>query len=94
MTAAVHSRKNLLKGGALGIDAALVSPVFPTKSHAETLTTRTTLGLLGLSKICRGSTVPIYALGGVSDKNAMQLLKSPAIGIAGISGIADNGIQG
>ncbi|MBT4940725.1 MAG: thiamine phosphate synthase [Rhodospirillaceae bacterium] len=92
LTAATHSQRSLHKSRTLGVDAALLSPIFPTTSHPESLAPNNVLGSLGLMKMCLNSPVPIYALGGVSDNNARQLLKSPVIGIAGISGIADNGI--
>ena len=92
LTAATHSQRSLQKSQTLGVDAALLSPIFPTASHPESLTPNNALGSLGLMKMCLNSPVPIYALGGISDNNACQLLKCPVIGIAGISGIADNGI--
>lgn len=89
LTAAIHSSKSLQKCCALGVDAALASPVFPTKSHPR----QKTLGVLGLTKIALKSPIPLYALGGITKINAPELLKSPVIGIAGISGIADNGTR-
>jgi thiamine-phosphate pyrophosphorylase len=86
ITAAVHSRKALLKCQKLGVDAALVSPIFPTKSHIN----QPSLGVTGFQRMVYKTTVPIYALGGISKKNAGQLLNTPAIGIAGIGAIADN----
>jgi thiamine-phosphate pyrophosphorylase len=89
VTAAVHSARSLLKCDALGVDAALISPVFTTKSHTETENNKKTLGILGLIKMSRLCRVPVYALGGITNKNAIQLLKSRVIGIAGI-GIVGN----
>jgi thiamine-phosphate pyrophosphorylase len=86
ITAAVHSRKTLLKCQKLGIDAALVSPVFPTKSHID----QPSLGVTGFQRMVYKTTIPIYALGGITEKNAGQLLNTPAVGIAGIGAIADN----
>jgi len=90
LTATAHSLISIRKCAALGVDAALVSPVFPTASHPETNFGKQTLGALGLTRMSRSSPVPVYALGGITQQNAAQLLKTPARGIAGISGIADN----
>ena len=86
LTASAHSLKALQICNRIGINAALVSPVFPTASHVE----RAPLGNLRFTNICRQSTLPIYALGGINASNAARLLKSNAIGIAAISGISDN----
>ena len=84
MTASVHCEKSLLKCVTLSVDAALVSSVFPTDSHLN----QTTLGVLKFQKLAYNSQAPIYALGGINNKNAIQLINSPAIGIAGISAIS------
>jgi len=86
LTAAAHSHQALQAGKKIGIDAALVSPVFPTASHVA----HSALGNLRFTKMCRQSMLPIYALGGINASNAARLVKSNAIGIAAISGISDN----
>lgn len=86
LTAAAHSSKSLRLCSNIGVDAALVSPVFTTASHPG----KSPLGILGFSNICNSSAVPVYALGGINRTNASRLLKSRAVGIAGISGIIDN----
>ena len=83
LTASAHSQKALVKCAALPIDAALLSPVFPTDSHLN----KKTLGISKFQRLARQTHVPIYALGGINDKNAIQLINSPAIGIAGISAL-------
>ena len=83
VTAAAHSRFSLLKAGELGADAALLSPVFPTKSHPS----RTALGSTRFTAWVRSGPLPVYALGGLSAKNGSRLFGTGAIGIAGISGI-------
>ena len=86
LTAAAHSLRALQACSKIGVDAALVSPVFPTASHLA----QPALGNLRFTKLCRQSTLPIYALGGIKASNAARLLKSNTIGIAAISGISDN----
>jgi thiamine monophosphate synthase len=61
-----------------------VSPVFPTESHLN----ETALGISRFQKLAQKAQIPIYALGGINNKNALQLINSPAIGIAGISAIS------
>ena len=84
ITASAHCHKSLIKCAALSVDAALVSPVFPTESHLN----ETALGISRFQKLAQKAQIPIYALGGINNKNAIQLINSPAIGIAGISAIS------
>ena len=76
ITAASHSPAALLRAKISGADAALLSPVFPTRSHkgANTLTP------VRAAFIARSIDFPVYALGGVDATNAMRL--------SGFSGIA------
>ena len=86
LTASAHSQKALMKCAALPIDAALLSPVFPTESHLN----KKTLGISKFQRLARQTHVPIYALGGINNKNAIQLIKTSAIGIAGIGAVLQN----
>ncbi|MAU41232.1 MAG: thiamine phosphate synthase [Kordiimonas sp.] len=89
MTASAHTVRELRNIGRHGIDAALLSPVFPTESHAETrhLAGRT-LGVVRMGNLLQISSVPVYALGGMTSRNAarLQALKGPLAGIAAIRG--------
>jgi thiamine monophosphate synthase len=73
-----------MKCNALRIDAALVSPVFSTKSHLMPHP----LGISKFQTMAKASSIPVYALGGINNNNATRLINSPAIGIAGISAIS------
>ena len=84
LTASAHCKNSLVKCLALRVDAALVSPVFPTNSHLD----RTTLGVSKFQALAKTSPLPIYALGGINNMNAIQLINSPAIGIAGIGAVS------
>ena len=84
LTASAHSKNALMKCSALCIDAALVSPVFPTKSHLM----QHPLGISKFQTMVKASSIPVYALGGINNNNAARLINSPAIGLAGISGIS------
>ena len=77
---ACHNFLSVLKSQQLKADMIFVSPVFATKSHLGV----EPLGLRELSKIIRLSKIPIFALGGVSEKNINSLQK---LGIAGFGGI-------
>ncbi|MDC0196844.1 thiamine phosphate synthase, partial [Gammaproteobacteria bacterium] len=80
LTAAAHCQKSLMTSMAFPVDAALLSPIFPTNSHLN----QNNLGILKFQKLTKQVTVDVYALGGINNKNAIQLINSPAIGIAGI----------
>jgi thiamine-phosphate pyrophosphorylase len=77
ITSSAHSLCGLIHAGPL--DAVFLSPVFPTSSHpdARVLTPARAAFIAALSP------VPVYALGGVTARNAALL--APAFsGIAGI----------
>ncbi len=81
VTAAAHSQKALLRAKQLGANAALLSPVFSTTSHPNTIP----IGVLRFTSWSRNSPLAIYALGGVTKNNAQRLKESKIQGIAGIS---------
>ena len=78
ITTAVHSMHSLKKVERLDIDAALLSPVFPSKSHPNSKN----LGLNKFSKIVKKTKLPIYALGGINIKNIKSLMETDIIGYA------------
>jgi len=83
VTAAAHSRVAMTQAQQSGVDAALLSPVFATKSHPGAAP----LGILRFTDLCRTSSLPVYALGGISVRTARLLRGSGAAGIAAIGGI-------
>ncbi|TAN59176.1 MAG: thiamine phosphate synthase [Rhodospirillales bacterium] len=83
LTAAAHSAKALARAAAMGADAALLSPVFTTQSHAGTKP----LGPLRFARLCRFARIPVLALAGVNRRTARYLAASGATGFAGVSGI-------
>ena len=87
ITAACHGPRALRRAERLGVDAALVSPVFPTHSHPETFVQRRlTLGPLRLRRIVCQPSLPVYALGGITAQNAARLTGIPLAGLAAIRG--------
>ncbi len=77
-SASCHSREELRRAEGLGCDFALLSPVLPTLSHpgAETL------GWEGLSDIVSGSSIPVYALGGLTRTDMINAWRQGAHGIS------------
>jgi len=59
--ASCHSSEELRRAEALGCDFALLSPVLPTRSHPDA----PHLEWEGFAKISAGTSIPVYALGGL-----------------------------
>lgn len=86
ITAAAHSPAALRRAASAGADAALLSPVFATKSHVGARP----LGLTKAAEWARAASVPVYALGGINEGTAARLSGTDFCGIAGI-GFAKSG---
>jgi len=87
LTAAAHDRGGLARAAQLGADAALLSPVFPTRSHPGAKP----LGLLTFRRLARQAALPVIALGGV-DRTTLLLLKAaPIAGVAALGALSDPG---
>ncbi len=83
ITAAAHNEIELRTAAKIGVDAALLSPVFPTASHAGA----PCLGAVRFARLSTGAGIPVYALGGLSDKSLKRLRGTPNMfGWAGVSG--------
>jgi len=82
VTAACHTRAALTRAADLKVDMALVSPVFPTRSHDGAQT----LGLHRFSRLIAGADVPLAALGGITPKTAKKLRPLGLAGVAAIDG--------
>lgn len=67
-----------------GIDAVVVSPVFPAGGASAG---KPPLGVRRLSDLAADLARPVYALGGVAASNAHELEGSGAYGIAGVGSI-------
>lgn len=83
VTAAAHSIPALRRAARAGVTAALLSPVFATMSHPGAAA----LGALRFSAWVHSSSIPVYGLGGIADRNARRLRGSGAAGIAAIGGL-------
>lgn len=85
ITAPAHDIKALYRIQKLGIKTALVTPVFPTNSHASA----PGMGLYRLRKIVNNKyKTDIYAMGGVNFQNMRFLPRRAITGIAGIDLVA------
>jgi thiamine-phosphate pyrophosphorylase len=80
VTVAAHSEAALIRARSIGADAALLSPVFPTRSGAE----KKPLGLMRFAALVHRARLPVYALGGVSAVTARRLAGSGAAGLAAV----------
>ena len=80
VTASAHSFAALRRAARFGADAALLGPVFQTESHPG----RPGLGPIRFANLARQSPIPVYALGGTTDRNAGRLAGTKAAGLAAL----------
>ncbi len=85
VTAAAHSPAAMMGAARAGVDAVLLSPVFPTESHPGA----PALGSLLFARWARNSPLPVYALGGVSANTIGRLVGSGTVGVATVGGFRD-----
>lgn len=90
MSIAAHNEMTVAKAERLDLFAVLLSPIFPTESHPETFSDESkTIGIKRLNEVCEKYKIPVYALGGINEQTAQELLNSNIAGIAGIRGFKD-----
>lgn len=82
ITGAVHAGAD--PEAAPGLDAVLVSPVFPAGGSSSG---KTALGIDGFRRIAARLSCPAYALGGIGPDEAERLIGSSACGIAAVDAI-------
>jgi thiamine-phosphate pyrophosphorylase len=68
----------------MGVDALVVSPVFPSRSPSA----GAPLGVKGLKRIAEAVETPIYALGGVRAGTVTLLLDAGIVGIAAVEALS------
>lgn len=81
VAASCHSVEELAHGVAVGLDFAVLSPVQSTASHPEAQP----LGWDSFANMTEGTSIPVYALGGMRQDDLAKAWESGAQGIAGIS---------
>jgi len=84
VTVAAHGLTAARRGIAGGADAVVVSTAFASASPSA----GRPLGPVRLAALARKVPGPVYALGGVNNKNARRLLASGVVGVAAVEGLA------
>jgi 8-oxo-dGTP diphosphatase len=80
--ASCHTRAELEHAMALELDFAVLGPVRPTASHAGSRL----LGWEGFARIAHGTSIPVYAIGGLRWSNLHEARRAGAHGLAMIRG--------
>ncbi|ABE50497.1 Nudix family hydrolase [Methylobacillus flagellatus] len=83
--ASCHDAQQLARAQSLALDFAVLSPVLPTLSHPQARV----LGWEGFSTLVQGSSLPVYALGGLQKAHMEQAWQHGAHGIAMMRGAWD-----
>ncbi|MBO9559298.1 MAG: thiamine phosphate synthase [Caulobacter sp.] len=83
ITAAAHSEAAAKAGASAGVDALVISPIFPSNSPSA----GAPLGVEGLKRIIEAVETPIYALGGVRADTVERLLDTGIVGIAAVEAL-------
>ncbi len=84
ITGAAHSARALQGAVAAGADAALLSPVFESRSPSA----GAPLGAARFVELVRDAGLPVYALGGITPLTAPELAASGACGLAAVEALA------
>ena len=79
-----HSLEKLSEQNFQGADFATFSPIFPTQSKQQYGAPQ---GLEALKDACQISTIPVFALGGITLERTRDCLRAGAIGVAVISAV-------
>ncbi len=80
LAASCHNAEELEQAQALGMDFVVLSPLFETPSHPAAVS----LGWPRFQQLVEQSTLPVYALGGLSSADVEQVWQSGGQGIAAI----------
>lgn len=84
ITGAAHSAEAAARAARAGVDAVVISPVFPTRSDSGGMP----LGPDGVKRLAEQTALPAYALGGITATNAGDLADSGVCGLCAVDGIA------
>jgi thiamine-phosphate diphosphorylase len=85
LSISAHNGDELARAASVGATFALLSPLFPTRSHPEA----PALGTARFEELVAASPVPVLALGGVGPGNAAQARRAGAHGVAAIDALLD-----
>lgn len=78
-----HSYEEALKANQLGVDYIGLGPIF----HSKTKMVTSPLGVDVIKEVRSQVSVPVIAIGGIDQKNAIDVIKAGADGVAVISAI-------
>jgi 8-oxo-dGTP diphosphatase len=81
VAASCHTRPELERAMLLGLDFAVLGPVRQTASHPG----GAVLGWEGFTKVVDGSTLPVFAIGGMSPADCEHAWRAGAHGVAMVS---------
>ncbi len=87
VTAAVHSQRALARAGRLPLDAAVLSPIFASRSASA----GAAVGEVKVAAWVREAQLPVYGLGGVKAQTAARLSRSGLAGLAAVEALARMG---
>lgn len=82
-TASAHGRAALARAKAMGVDAAILSPVFDSASSSA----GKPIDALAFRALARGAGLPVYALGGINARTAARALSGQKSGAAGFAAV-------
>lgn len=86
VTGAAHDPAAIRRARLAGVDAIVLSPVFPSTSPSA----GRPLGVRRFAVWARAAGAPVYALGGVDARRARRLATSGAAGLAVVSALTDD----
>ena len=81
VSAACHNADELRKAAELNVNFVTLSPVLHTKTHPEAIP----LGWDNFANLCKNYTLPVFALGGMSEQSLESVQTYGAYGFASIS---------
>lgn len=84
LTAAAHSLPAVRRARMAGVEAAVVSPVFRSRSPSA----GRPIGALRFRRLVRAAGMPVYALGGVTLHTAKALKDCGAMGLAAVEALS------
>ncbi len=85
ISGAAHSATALRRAAAAGLDAALLSAVFPSRSPSA----GPPIGPVRLAALVRRASLPVYALGGVDARTLPRLRETGVVGVAVVGAAGD-----
>jgi len=83
ITGAAHSSRALIRAEASGVDAVLLSAIFPSNSPSA----GRPIGPVRLALMARSIKTPVFALGGVNGRTAARLVGTGSSGFAAAEGL-------